>query len=84
MQAVLKLVQFHFMEYQMPRIRVVNGIEEFYTAEEEAAQDVIDEEWEAGTEARHAEDAREGELEAKLADDSITFEEMKELMRLRG
>ena len=83
MQAVLKLVQFHFMEYQMPRIRVVNGIEEFYTAEEEAAQDVIDEEWEAGTEARHAEDAREGELEAKLADDSITFEEMKELMRLR-
>jgi len=68
----------------MPRIHNVNGIEVPFTAEEEAAQDVIDEEWEAGTEARHAEDAREGELEAKLADDSITFEEMKELMRSRG
>jgi len=84
MQAVLKLVQSHFMGYQMPRIRVVNGIEEFYTAEEDAAQDLIDAEWEAGAEARHAADAREGELEAKLADDSITFEEMKELMRMRG
>ena len=72
------------MGYQMPRIHIVNGVEEFYTAEEDAAQDVIDEEWEAGTEARHAADAREGELEAKLTDDSITFEEMKELMRLRG
>jgi len=27
---------------------------------------------------------RQGALAAKLADDSITFEEMKELMRLRG
>jgi hypothetical protein len=72
------------MEYQMPRIRLVNGVEEFYTVEEDAAQDKIDAEWEAGAEARNAVNEREVELEAKLSDDSITFEEMKELMRLRG
>ena len=72
------------MGYQMPRIRVVNGIEEFYTAEEDAAQDKREAEWEAGAEARNAVNEREVELEAKLSDDSITFEEMKELMRLRG
>jgi len=68
----------------MPRIRLVNGVEEFYTVEEDAAQDKIDAEWEAGAEARNAVNEREVELEAKLSDDSITFEEMKELMRLRG
>ena len=65
-------------------IRLVNGVEEFYTVEEDAAQDKIDAEWEAGAEARNAVNEREVELEAKLSDDSITFEEMKELMRLRG
>tara|TARA_R110000824_G_scaffold342526_1_gene528931 strand:- start:58 stop:264 length:207 start_codon:yes stop_codon:yes gene_type:complete len=68
----------------MPRIRVVNGIEEFYTAEEDAAQDKREAEWEAGAEARNAVNEREVELEAKLSDDSISFDEMKELMRLRG
>ena len=72
------------MGYQMPRIRVVNGIEEFYTAEEDAAQDKREAEWEAGAEARNAVNEREVELEAKLSDDSISFDEMKELMRLRG
>jgi len=68
----------------MPRIRLVNGIEEFYTAEEDAAQDKREAEWAAGAEARNAVVAREVELEAKLSDDSISFDEMKELMRLRG
>ena len=68
----------------MPRVNNINGVNVPLTAEEEAAQDVIDEAWEAGTEARHAIDTREGELEGKLVDDSITFTELKELMRFRG
>ena len=44
----------------------------------EEAQAVID------MAARDERQARQDVLEVKLADDSITFEEMKELMRLRG
>ena len=69
----------------MPRISIVNGIEVPLTAEEEAAEDALEAAWEAeGKPLRDAANAREVELEAKLADDSITFEEMKELMRMRG
>ena len=72
----------------MLRIHNVNGIEVPFTAEEEAAEDAIELEWNrpvtGGKAVRDAVDAEEVELEAKLADDSITFEEMKELMRLRG
>jgi len=85
MMVLLHLVEFRFMEYLMPRIHNVNGIEVFYTAEEEAAQDALEAAWEAeGKPLRDAVDARKIELEGKLADDSITFTEMKELMRLRG
>ena len=68
----------------MPRISIVNGIEVPLTAEEEAAEDALEAAWEEEKVVRDEVDAREVELEAKLADDSITFEEMKELMRLRG
>ena len=44
----------------------------------EEAQAVID------MAARDERQARQDVLEVKLKDDSITFEEMKELMRLRG
>ena len=44
----------------------------------EEAQAVID------MAARDERQARQDVLEVKLANDSITFEEMKELMRLRG
>ena len=68
----------------MPRISIVNGIEVPLTAEEEAAEDALEVAWEEEKVVRDEVDAREVALEAKLADDSITFEEMKELMRLRG
>ena len=67
----------------MPRISIVNGIEVPLTAEEEAAEDALEVAWEEEKVVRDEVDAREVALEAKLADDSITFEEMKELMRLR-
>jgi len=55
-----------------------------FTAEEEAARDA--EEAQIAIEMAAAKERRERQevLDAKLADDSITFEEMKELMRLRG
>ena len=68
----------------MPKISIVNGIEVPLTAKEEAAEDASELVWQERYKLRDAVDAREGQLEAKLADDSITFEEMKELMRLRG
>jgi len=72
----------------MPRISNVDGIEVPFTAEEEAAEDARELEWNrpvtGGKAVRDAVDAREAELEAKLADDSITFNELKELMRFRG
>ena len=68
----------------MPRISIVNGIEVPLTAEEEAAEDALEVAWEEEKVVRDEVDAREVALEAKLADDSITFEEMKELMRIRG
>ena len=55
-----------------------------FTAEEEAERDE-QEAQEAIYAIQLAEwQAQKDSLEAKLADDSITFEEMKELMRLRG
>ena len=68
----------------MPRISIVNGIEVPLTVEEEAAEDALEVAWEEEKVVRDEVDAREVALEAKLADDSITFEEMKELMRIRG
>lgn len=82
---MLHLVEFQFMGYHMPRVNNINGVDVPLTAEEEAAEDALEAAWEAeGKPLRDAEHAREAELEAKLADNSITFEEMKELMRIRG
>lgn len=72
----------------MPRIHNVHGRDVPYTDAEEAAQDAIDTAWETpdtgGKAVRDAANARITELEAKITDDSITFTELKELMRLRG
>ena len=68
----------------MPRVNNINGVEVPLTAEEEAAEDALEVAWEEEKVVRDEVDAREVALEAKLADDSITFEEMKELMRIRG
>jgi hypothetical protein len=55
-----------------------------FTAEEETARDAEEAQAEIDTAADDERDEKLKALEAKLADDSITFEEMKELMRLRG
>lgn len=73
----------------MPRIHNKNGGREVpYTDAEEAAQDAIDAAWETpdtgGKAVRNAEYERLNVLADKLSDDSITFTELKELMRLRG
>ena len=72
----------------MPRFHNVNGVRTQFTDAEEAAQDAIETAWNVpdtgGKAVRDAEYARVDALEVKLADDSITFDEMKELMRLRG
>jgi len=72
----------------MPRYHNLNGVRVQFTAAEEAAQDAISTAWntpDTGGEAvRNAGHLRITALEAKLADNSITFDETKELMRLRG
>jgi len=72
----------------MPRYHNLNGVRTQFTAAEDAAQNAIETAWntpDTGGEAvRNAGHVRVTVLEAKLADDSITFDEMKELMRLRG
>ena len=55
-----------------------------FTEEEELARDAEEAEMEIFYAARDAAIAEYEALVAKLADDSITFTEMKELMRLRG
>tara|TARA_Y100001951_G_C11152993_1_gene190289 strand:- start:77 stop:301 length:225 start_codon:yes stop_codon:yes gene_type:complete len=59
-------------------------IEVPFTAEEETVRDTEEAQAEIDMAARDEQDEKFIALEAKLADDSITFEEMKELMRLRG
>jgi len=55
-----------------------------FTAEEETARDAEEAQLAIEMAAAKERRARQEVLEAKLVDDSITFEEMKELMRLRG
>jgi len=55
-----------------------------FTAEEETARDAEEAQLAIEMAAAKERRARQEVLEAKLADDSITFDEMKELMRLRG
>jgi len=54
-----------------------------FTAEEEAERDEQEAQEEIYVIQLAEWQAQKDSLEAKLADDSITFEEMKELMRLR-
>ena len=68
----------------MTRYKNIDGETFPYTEEEEAAQDAREVAWEEEKKIRDAKTSKIDELEAKLADDSITFTEMKELMRLRG
>ena len=68
----------------MPRFRNVDGIDIQFTPEEELERDAEEAQWEIEKTALLEAEEKLSALEAKLADDSITFEEMKELMRLRG
>ena len=68
----------------MPRFHNVNGVRVQYTSEEELERDNEEAQWAIEKVARQERRARLNALKAKLADDSITFTEMKELMRLRG
>ena len=55
-----------------------------FTAQEELVRDAEEAQAVIDMAAREELQTRQDVLEAKLADDSITFTEMKELMRLRG
>ena len=74
----------------MPRHHVIWNVEQQaqvvvpFTAEEETARDAEEAQAEIDTAADDERDEKFKALKAKLADDSITFEEMKEFMRLRG
>ena len=68
----------------MPRNHTINGIQVPFTEEEELARDAEEAEMEILYAARDVAVAKLVALDVKLQDDSITFEEMKELMRLRG
>ena len=54
-----------------------------YTAEEEVERDEQEAQAEIEIAAEIERQARQKVLEEKLTDDSITFDEMKELMRIR-
>jgi hypothetical protein len=68
----------------MPRFHNINGVRVQFTPEEEIARD--EEERVSAIEKVAQQERRAilNALTAKLADDSITFTEMKELMRLKG
>jgi len=68
----------------MARHHNINGIRIQFTAEEETARDAEEAQSEIDKAAEQTVQARKTILEVKLTDDSITFDELKELMRLRG
>jgi len=68
----------------MPRFKNVSGVDIQFTPEEELERDTEEAQWEIDKAVLLETEEKISVLEAKLADDSITFEEMKELMRLRG
>jgi len=68
----------------MPRRYNIDGVYISFTAEEEIARDAEEAQAEIDMATEVERSARQNILEVKLADDSITFEELKELMRLRG
>ena len=67
----------------MPRYHNINGEHVQFTAEEETARDAEEAQTEIDSVARNEQRVKRETLEAKLADDSITFNQLKELMRLR-
>ena len=67
----------------MPRFHNINGERIQFTSEEEIERDAEEVQAAIDMAARDELQTRQDALEAKLADDSISFEEMKELMRLR-
>ena len=68
----------------MPRFRKVDGVRIQFTPEEELERDAEEAQWDIEKAAFLEAGEKLSALEAKLADDSITFDEMKELMRIRG
>jgi len=68
----------------MPRTHNIDGVKVPFTEDEETARDAEEAQVAIDMAARDERMVSQEALEAKLADDSITFEEMKELMRLRG
>ena len=68
----------------MPRHHMINGEQVPFTPEEEIARDAEEAQWEIKQTALLEAEEKLSALEAKLADDSITFSELKELMRMRG
>jgi hypothetical protein len=68
----------------MPRFHRIDGVRVPFTAEEEIARDAEEAQVAIDMAVKEERILRVEILEAKLTDDSITFEEMKELMRLRG
>ena len=67
----------------MPRFRRINNQRVQFTPEEETARDAEAAQASTDRAAETTRAARVGVLDAKLQDDSITFDEPKELMRLR-
>ena len=67
----------------MPRHHNIDGKIVPFTPEEEIARDAEEAQAVIDMAARDEQDEKFIALEVKLADDSISFEEMKELMRLR-
>tara|TARA_R100000306_G_C4326400_1_gene117900 strand:+ start:467 stop:667 length:201 start_codon:yes stop_codon:yes gene_type:complete len=65
----------------MPRFHNINGENVQFTAEEETARDAEEAQSDIDKAAERTAQARKATLDAKLADDSITFDELKELMR---
>ena len=68
----------------MTRFHNIDGEHIQFTPEEEIARDEEERLWELEIAVTREKTQNIATLEAKLADDSITFTEMKELMRLRG
>jgi len=68
----------------MVRYKNENGVDIQFTPEEEISRDEEEVQAEIDKVARQERRAILDALKAKLADDSITFDEVKELMRLRG
>ena len=68
----------------MPRMHNIDGVRGPFTAEEETARDAEETQAEIDMATEVERSARQKILDDKLVDDSITFTEMKELMRLRG